>query len=102
MSLHARLAHNIIKKQALSVISFYECYVFLRPDGSFYTATYPVLGVVWCRQKKKAVLIVSLMACLRYYIAMYGIVKFCAGAVIGFGVKYLNTLSARLNYDNGV
>ena len=42
-------------------------------------------------------MIVSLMACLRYYIAMYGIVKFCAGAVIGFGlgVYFLPILIAK-------
>ena len=86
VSRHASLAHNIMKKQVLSVISCYDCYVFSRIDGSFYTAAFAVLGVVWCRHRMEVFMIASLMAFLRRHIVMFSIVKFYAGLVIGFGL----------------
>ena len=76
---HASLAHNIMKKQVLSVISCYDCYVFSRIDGSFCTAAFAVLDVVWCRQQKEVLMIASLMAFPRRHIVMFGIVNFVLG-----------------------
>ena len=86
VSLHASLAHNIMKKQVLSVISCYDYYVFSRINGSFCTTVFAVLDVVWCRQQKEVFMIAPLMPFRRRHIVMFGIVKFCAGLVIGFGV----------------